>query len=288
MDKPHDILREYIDKSEKRVIVDGVFYARMSPEIAKKFDAGVYDFMLQEHKKCIKELQAMNVKYFAGAKPVFYIYIVPDENFVELLSFPYKDRNSGGRPVGAYDFDSFNSAYGTSQNLLTMKDQISNAKHVNLIHEYAHLIGHQFGFREQMVSEGFAETVPWYVLEYEKSVPLHAQCLASMEKIYTANELLTSVAFTDKVPGQTCSFQPSYISSYLWVRAVIECIESKFHLSRFDAVQKFLELCGMSRYGKQWFVMELADIIGVSADKLLNSTEYQMLILEKIKKESNK
>lgn len=287
MDKPHDILREYIDKSEKRVVIDGVFYARMSPEIAKNFDAGVYDFMLQEHKKCITELQAMNIKYFAGAKPVFYIYIVPDENFIELLSFPYKERKSGGRPVAAYDFDSFNSAYGTSQNLLTITDHVGSMKHVNLIHEYAHLIEQQFGFREQMFGEGVAETIPWYILEYEKFVPLHVQCLLAMEKIYTANELLTSVSFTDTVPEKTCSFQLSYMSSYLWIRAVVEYIESKFQLSRFNAVQKFLELCGMSRYGKQWFVIELANIIGMDAEKLLSSTEYQRTVLEKIKKEAN-
>lgn len=36
MDKPRDALREYIDKSELRVIIDGVFNVRMSKDIAKK------------------------------------------------------------------------------------------------------------------------------------------------------------------------------------------------------------------------------------------------------------
>ena len=35
---PQDALREYIKESERRVIIDGVFCARMSHEIAKKFD----------------------------------------------------------------------------------------------------------------------------------------------------------------------------------------------------------------------------------------------------------
>lgn len=282
--RPHDALREYIDKSELRIISNN-FRVRMSKNIAKNFDSGLYNVCLSGHKKCIKEINSLGIKYPANAKPKFYMYIVPDDRFVELLDYPYKDRKSGGRPVASYDMDGFNSAYGTSQNLLLDNGKTSIVRHVNNIHEYAHLVQHKFCFLDSMFDEGFAEMIPWYALEYEKRVPEHFEAMVSLDKMYTVNELLESVSFSDAVPGKTCSFQPSYISSYLVVRAIIDRIRVKYKLSRQLAVQKFLELSSVSKYRKQWFVEELSEIIGLDADKLLNSTEYQIKMLKQIEKE---
>ena len=283
---PKSALREYIDDSQTRVIIDGVFHARMSSMIAEKFDSGLYDLALQEHANCIKELQTLDIKYPANAKPIFYIYIVPDEDFIELLQYPYKNLKSGGKPVASYDIDGFNSAYGTSQNLLTGDDKNTITRHVNRIHEYAHLIQHQFAFCSKLFGEGFAELIPWYALEYESKVPEHLTAMKSLEKIYTANELISSVEFSDRIEGKTCSFQPSYISSYLWSRAVVEQIRSKFNLSRKQAIQKFLEYYAFSGVRQQFFVIELANFIGMDAEKLLNSNEYQNAVLKQIETES--
>jgi len=284
MNLPHNALREYIDKSELR-IVSNDFRVRMSKKLAKNFDAGFYDCMLKEHKKCIREIKSLNIKYPANAKPKFYMYIVPDEDFIELLDFPYKNRTGGGRPVASYDLDGFNRVFGTSQNLVRYVGKIRPERHINLLHEYGHLIQQQFFSAEQMLSEGFADLIPWYVLEYEKRVPAHFMAMKSLDKIYTVNELIESVDFRDRVPDKMCSFQPSYISSYLWVRAVVDHIRVKYKLSRKLAVQKFLELGGFSGYIKQWFVADLAGMIGMDAEKLLNSTEYQIKMLKQIEKE---
>lgn len=284
-----DVLREYVKKSESRVIIDDLFFARMSKDIAKNFDGGLYDVMLNEHKKCIKELESLHIIYPANAKPKFYVYIVPDENFAELLNYPYKNISGGGRPVPAYELDSFNSAYGTSQNKMVDNGPIGIFRHINLVHEYSHLIHHQFGgYGAQMFGEGFAEMIPWYALEYENLAHEHFVAMKSLDKIYTANELLEMNPFFDMVPGKTCSFQPSYISSYLWTRAVVEHIRCKYNLSRFGAVQKFLELFNITIYGKQFFIIELAEILDMDVDKLLDSTEYQIETLEQIAKEVKK
>ena len=44
-------------------------------------------------------------------------------------------------------------------------------------------------------------------------------------------------------------------------------------------------MCAFTKYSKQWFVAELADIVGMDAEKLLNSTEYQIKMLKQIEKE---
>lgn len=279
----HDALREYINDSESRNVIDAVFCVRMSKDIAKKFDSGLYDNMVNEHKKCLNELTSLHIKYPSSAKPIFYMYIVPDDRFVELLEYPYKERKGGGRPVPSYDIDGFNAAYGTSQNLLIGNSEVSVLRHINLIHEYAHLIQHQFCFPDQMLAEGFAELIPWYVLEYEQRVPEHLAAVKLMDRIYTANELLGTVSFGDVVPNKTCAFQTSYMSSYLFVRTVVEQIRFKFNLSRIEAVQKFLEILHFTKYRKQFFIVELAGIIGSDVDKLLNSNEYQIEMLKQIK-----
>ena len=181
--------------------------------------------------------------------------------------------------------DGFDSAYGSSQNILASDKPVSIEQHVNNIHEYAHLVQHQFRFGNQMLCEGFAELVPWYVMGYESKSQNHLSALRSMERIYTANELLEKVSFSDKIPNKTCSFQPSYMSSYLWVRAVVEHIRVKYNLSRADAVQRFLELYRDIKSIKQLFVIKLAKEIGMNADKLLNSTEYQIAMVKQIESE---
>lgn len=284
-DLSKNALREYISNSEMRVIVDGVFNARMSADIAKKFDSGEYDFAINEQKNCIKELQSLNIKYPANAKPVFYMYIVPDDNFVELLKYPHNNRKGGGKPVASYDLDGFNSAYGASQNTLTFTKAISIDKHVNNIHEYAHLIQGEFAMPSQFFCEGFAELVPWYALQYESRVPEHFAMMKSLKKIYSANDLINSGNFLDVVENKTCSFQPSYISAYLWSRAVTEQIRKKFNLSREQTIQKLLEFYAFTGRRNQFFVIELAHLIGMDPDKLLNSTEYQMEMLKQIEQE---
>lgn len=286
MENPYDALQKYVEHSEKREIIPGKFYARMSPDIAKNFDSGMYDIKLDDHKKCIYELDTLGIRYPLNVQPKFYMYIVPDENFIELLNMPHKRLKSGGCPVPSYDADGFIAAYGTSQNLLVDNGKsVDIMKHINLVHEYAHLIKAQFCFGAVAFAEGVAELIPWYVLEYEGLVPSHFAAMKSMKKIYTMKDLLNIRTLPVKDFMQRCSFQPSYMSAYLWVRAVVERMRVKYNLSRVAVVQKFLEFYRDSGHDKVWFVMDLAKETGMDVDKLLGSAEYQVEALKQVEKE---
>lgn len=286
MENPYDALQKYVEHSEKREIISGRFYARMSSDIAKNFDDGMYDIMLDDHKRCIYELDTLGIKYPLNVQPKFYMYIVPDESFIGLLHMPHKRLKSGGRPVPSYDVDGFITAYGTSQNCLVNGDKsVDITKHVNLVHEYSHLVKTQFCFGAVALSEGFAELIPWYVLEYERLVPSHLVAIKSMKEIYTIKDLLNIRTLPVKDFMQRCSFQPSYMSAYLWMRAVIERMRVKYNLSRVAVVQKFLEFYRDSGHDKVWFVMDLAKEIDMDVDKLIGSTEYQVEALKQIEKE---
>ena len=103
----YDALRDYIKKSEMRIVNDN-FRIRMSPEIAQKYDAGEYETGVAEHTTCINELLQLNLQELIGKQPIFYTYLVPDDRLGELLNFPYKGQR-GGRPVDGFDKDGFNA-----------------------------------------------------------------------------------------------------------------------------------------------------------------------------------
>lgn len=115
-----DILRKYISDSWLRIYNERI-KVRLSKELALKYDAGIYDKFLEEIDKGLQMLDGLNIKYPSNSMPILYIYVVLDDNFVELLNFPKtfaKGKNGGGKAVACYDLDGFNFAYGLSQNVL--------------------------------------------------------------------------------------------------------------------------------------------------------------------------
>ena len=118
-----DYLRNYIKESELREFNDRI-KVRLSSELAIKYDLGFYTNFLTRIENEMKMLDKLKIKYPANAKPILYIYVVPDDNFAFLLQMPTlfsKDKKSGGKPVTCYDLDGFPLAYGLSQNCLENK-----------------------------------------------------------------------------------------------------------------------------------------------------------------------
>ncbi len=283
-------LRLYIEKSELRIINDHL-KVRLSKELAQKFDAGAYTDFVSFCSECTNQILSLNIKYPAQAKPVFYIYIVPDNDFVELLHYPFPDKKGGGRPVSCYDLDGFVTAYGISQNLCCKKDKYTSINAIeNNIHEFAHNVHHMFfENKNRLIAERFSETVPLYILGYEKIFEEHRNLITHLkqEQIYTAQELIImekegNFGKKTRQENKGCSFDWSYISSYLFIRGYIIVLEKKFNLSKIEALQKFLEIVMNSPYRNQFLIFELADIIDYPHDKLLNSKYIQNIAIESI------
>jgi len=275
-------LHEYIRGSELRIVNDN-FKIRLSPELAKIYDAGDYDSDIATHAGYIDDIKALGIKYPGNANPVFYMYVVPDENFVELLSFPFPDRKGGGRPIKCLDLDGFNYAYGRSHNCLYNKSaQKDISRRVNGIHELAHLVHSQFWSCNRVLSEGFAEVLPLYTMGLEEKFYEHREIIRGMtpEDIIPPQELLSmdrDGSFgRDVVPGKSCSLRLSYISSYLFVRGYVAAIARKFGLDRARATQKFLEIVRSSGASYQFLIFDLADAVGMSGEEVLNSKNLQL------------
>ena len=274
-------LYEYIMKSELRVVNDH-FYVRLAPELAKKYDAGVYDNALKKRAGYIDEIRNLGIKYPGRADPIFYMYIVPDDNFIELLMYPKPNATDGGKPVDTCDIDGFAWAYGISQNLCAncTANNPTTATRVNALHELAHLVHSQFfTLKDRMIAEGFAEALPLYTMNYESKFDAHREIIKNMsaDDIISPKELLDlgrTGNFRDI--SKDASFDPSYISSYLFVRGYITKLGQMFNLDRVAATQRFLEIVYMSLNKYEWLLRDLAYEINVDADTIFGK-ELQLL-----------
>ena len=286
-----DKLAKYIEESELRIFSKDI-KVRLSKKLAEKYDSDCYKEALENFQGCFNKIKELNIIFPSNANPVFYIYIVPMDNYSELLQMPQKfdHGTGGGRPVGCFDIDGFNTAFGISENHMEYKNTKPNiSKVVNDIHEIIHLVNSQFCRKNQCIHEGFAEAVPLYVMDLEKEFTEHKKVLShlTINDIYTAHELLNqeyNETFGEKeaVPNNTCSFRLSYISSYLFVRGCLETIVKSKKCTKEEAVQKFLEILRSSRCINEWLIFDIANAIGLDKDNLLDSKDLQLQVLNEI------
>lgn len=281
-------LKIYIENSELRVFSDRI-KVRLSKELAQKYDQGYYKVFLDNIKSYLEQIESLKIKYPGNANPILYIYVVPDDNFVELLNFPshLSASKGGGKPVQCYDLDGFNSAYGLSQNML--ENAVENeptSKIENQIHELSHVIHNQFFSKNRTICEGFAEMLPLYGLDFEKHFDEHREIIKKLDEkeILTAKELLSSEkegTFGIKVllKNKTCSFRSSYISAYLLIRVCVEKIVKNNNCSRAEAIQRFLEILKNSNCMNEWLIYDIADAIGIPQKQLLNEKQLQIDLL---------
>lgn len=291
MEYKPDKLREYIQNSEVRSVNDN-FKIRLSSELAQKYDAGVYDNDIARHAKYIDEINALGITYPGRSNPIFYMYIVPDENCAELLTFPAGLTN-GGRPVSCFDLDGFQYAYGRNQKCLENRvGPETIAQRVNGIHEFAHLVHSQFFNKNRMFDEGFAEALPLYTMGLEADFDEHRAVIKEMkpQDIISPQDLLSmgrEGTFYTPQKNKTCSFDPAYISSYLFVRGYMAQMGKKFGLDKKQTTQKFMEKMGDTQNWSQFLVHDLADVIGMSGDELLNTKNIQLAAQAEIVKLDN-
>lgn len=290
-----DKLKEYIH-STQIITIDDNLKVRLSNDLLNKYNSGLYNNALNQMLAHIKQINNLEIKYPGKAQPVFYVYVVPDENFRELLKYPaMRVTNGGGKPVPSYDLDSYNKAYGVNNNMLENRKEYNISQTVNNIHEFAHLVHSMFFNSDRLLSEGFAEALPLYTMDYESSFDEHREMLETLtkEKILSAQQLIELSENNNfnagaVAPNKSCSFDYSYISSYLFVRGCMEVIASKEGLDRIQATQKFLEIIKQSQSSHQWLIFDIANSIGIQQEELLNGKEMQLNVIKGLKSSKKK
>lgn len=284
-------LEEYL-KSTKIITINDNFKIRMNENQLNNYNNHLYDMRINAMKERIDKIISLNIKYPYNAKPVFYLYVAPTENFREIMDYPsYIKSEWGGKPVRSYDLDGFKTAYSQSDNILLWNHEISDAEDANSVHELAHLVHGMFYRNSSLLCEGFADAFTFYILNYENKVDGYKELLRSLKEsdILTANDLLIAEengTFNSRpmIPNKTCSFSIYYISSYLFVRGLIETIEKNKNINKFEAMQEFLNIQYNNNFYKQFSIFKIADDLNLDKDSLLNKKDIQLSVLEKIKR----
>lgn len=288
-------LKEYIQNSCLRIFNDSI-YIRLSEDLAENYDKWLYTNYINSMYNAYMELLSLGLKQPYNWNPNLYIYIVPDDNYSELLSYPekYNKWTGGWRPVKCYNIDWYLQAYGVSQNRCTnYLEKTTISKIENNIHELAHIICGQFAYKWTTISEWLAETIPLYVLDYEKSFTSHRNAILSLKQddIFTVSELFSSEKdnsfwTTSIYPDRSCSFRYSYISSYLFVRWLLETIVEIKWLSKIWALQYFLELLKNSDYNREWLMLDICDDLWLDTNTAIKWKTLQNKAILSIKNDS--
>ena len=291
-----DYLRDYIKHSELRVF-KGKIKIRLAKELAIKYDNGDYNDRLNNICEYLDMINTLNITYPSNANPILYVYIVPDDRYAELLKMPKTfDRGTGGgRPVICYDLDGFIMAYGTSQNLLDKRPPFTDMERIeNYIHELSHLVMNQFASKNSMISEGFAEALPLYGLGLEEKYDKHRDIVVNLkeEDILSPKELIEQedekTFGTTTITNGSCLFRNSYMSSYLFVRGVLEEIALKYSLTKGKSINYFLNFIKNTGCTKEFLVYDIAYELDYSPEELLNTKILQLKAIDSIKKLNTK
>lgn len=283
-------LKEYL-KDSVVVEISEIVCMRLSKELLKKYIDGKYDKRIDSIKKTIAELESIGLVYPSNARPKYYIYVVPDEEFRELLDYPSSIVTSGGaKSVPCYDLDGFPSAYGVSSNCMERMIEREETEHINDIHEFAHLaFSIFFHNHSRFISEGLAECAPLYGLDYESTTAFHRRALSALQKddIMSAKkltELENSNNFhTPHITDHpSVSFEIGYVSSYLFVRSCLDRLEDKENCDKRASLQKLLELLRTTVYYDELLIYEIAHNLDLSPKELLYETNLQWNTLQKL------
>lgn len=152
-----DVLKEYVQTSELRIFSDKI-RVRLNRALANKYDEDLYDDYLKYIEKCYILISTLNFTFPSNANLIYYIYMAPDDQYVELLDYPSKfDKGTGGgSPVTCYDLDGYVYAFGISQNKCEnfKVDEKDISFFETELHEISHIIHGNFFTKCSILKEG--------------------------------------------------------------------------------------------------------------------------------------
>ena len=283
----YDLLKEYLGDSTLIAFNDKLII-RLAKELEEKYKSGIYDDYLKNLSDCIEIVDTLPIRYPDGVKPIYYLYIIPlDKGYLLDIPKPFDTKNGGGRPIKAFDSDSFKSAYGVTDNLCLRKEFPPYIKQ-NTIHELIHLVSSMFFSKDRYINEGVAEAVSFYCFDYEDIFTTHRERLIDIkeEDIYTVKELLEQKEFGLKgIEGTNiCTYRYSYISSYLFMASILDHIKEKYNIDKKETVQVLFDALRNTPNYNRWLVDDLANLIDEDSEEMFSTKKLQLNYLNKLKR----
>ena len=117
-----------------------------------------------------------------------------------------------------------------------------NTYFIGLVHELAHLI-HGDWLDIYPICEGFAEAVPFYVLNLTDEKQQQIALNLKSKQIYSVNKLIKRGMFVpeeDYSKAGRVQYLRTYISMYLWTVGYMEILQQKYNLNKVQALNFIL------------------------------------------------
>ena len=118
---------------------------------------------------------------------------------------------------------------------------------IGLVHELAHLV-HGDWIYIFPICEGFAENVPFYILNLVDEKQQEIALSLMPEEMYTVNTLIKRKMYIpeerEEIKGKgrnRVQYLRTYISMYLWMRGYLEILQQKYNLNKTEALIFVLE-----------------------------------------------
>lgn len=209
---PH--LRVYLTEDE---------YNKYSQEGAQEFT--------EQINKAINLLTSQNMPY-------------PKEGYYQIVVLPQGEvfKNISGVPwtYGINGIDGWPQALAFDDSRFFNLNP--NTYFIGLVHELAHLI-HGDWIDIYPICEGFAEAVPFYVLNLTDEKQQQIALNLKSKQIYSVNKLIERGMFLseeDYSKAGRVQYLRTYISMYLWTVGYMEILQQKYNLNKVQALNFIL------------------------------------------------
>lgn len=154
---------------------------------------------------------------------------------------------------------------------------------IGLVHELAHLV-HGDWLEITPICEGFAEVVPFYMLDLKDEKQQNLALNLKRKEIYSVNTLIKRGMFLEG--DMQAQYRKTYISMYLWMRGYLEILQQKYNFDKLQALnfilQEFKNAAALPTLEEQ--ENYIARLIGWKRKKLFDGNTLQLLGQKSLKK----
>ncbi len=166
-----------------------------------------------------------------------------------------------------------------------------NTYFAGLVHELAHVV-HGDWIHIFPICEGFAENVPFYILDLADEQQQERALTLKPEEMYSVNSLINRKMFTpEERKGNDGSrirvqYLTSYSSMYLWMRGYLETVQQKYNLNKVEALtfvlKEFQKAAALPTLKKQ--ENYIAKLIGWKRKKVFDGNALQLIGQQSLQK----
>lgn len=153
---------------------------------------------------------------------------------------------------------------------------------IGLVHELVHLV-HGNWIDIIPICEGFAEVVPFYILDLKDEKQQNIALNLTPKEIYSVNTLIKRGMFLEG--DMQAQYRKTYISMYLWMRGYLEVLQKKYNLGKLQALnfvlQEFKTAATLPTLEEQ--ENYIAHLIGWKRKKVFNKIDLQLIGQQSLK-----